>query len=74
MKVVVLSDTHAKGLKDLPERILEDLKRADLIIHAGDPKFNTPHVIKAFIGLILNINVCESNLFILSLFIMAFSL
>ncbi len=36
MKVVVLSDTHAKGLKDLPERILEDLKRADLIIHAGD--------------------------------------
>ena len=38
------------------------------------PKFNTSHVIKAFIGLILNINVCESNLFILSLFIMAFTL
>lgn len=36
MKVVVLSDTHAKDLADLPERILEDLKKADLIIHAGD--------------------------------------
>jgi putative phosphoesterase len=36
MKVVVLSDTHAKDLKDLPGRILEDLKKADLIIHAGD--------------------------------------
>jgi len=36
MKVVVLSDTHAKDLADLPERILEDLKKAELIIHAGD--------------------------------------
>lgn len=36
MKVVVLSDTHAKDLADLPEGILEDLKKADLIIHAGD--------------------------------------
>jgi putative phosphoesterase len=36
MRIVVLSDTHAKDLTDLPERILEDLKRADLIIHAGD--------------------------------------
>lgn len=36
MEVVVLSDTHAKDLADLPERILEDLKKAELIIHAGD--------------------------------------
>lgn len=36
MKVVVLSDTHAKDLADLPERILEDIKKADLIIHVGD--------------------------------------
>ena len=33
---MVLSDTHAKDLKDLPGRILEDLEKADLIIHAGD--------------------------------------
>ncbi len=32
----MLSDTHAKDLGALPERILEDLKKADLIIHAGD--------------------------------------
>lgn len=36
MMTVVLSDTHAKDLNDLPERILEDLKKADLIIHVGD--------------------------------------
>jgi len=36
MKVVVLSDTHAEDLADLPERILKDLEKADLIIHAGD--------------------------------------
>ncbi|MGB2842358.1 MAG: metallophosphoesterase family protein [Halobacteriota archaeon] len=36
MEVVVLSDTHAKDLADLPERILEDLRKAELIIHAGD--------------------------------------
>jgi len=38
------------------------------------PKFNTSSITKAFIGLILNINVCESNLFALSLFIMVFTL
>lgn len=32
----MLSDTHAKDLDDLPERILEDIKKADLIIHVGD--------------------------------------
>jgi putative phosphoesterase len=36
MMAVVLSDTHAKDLEDLPERILEDMKKADLIIHVGD--------------------------------------
>ncbi|RCV62702.1 hypothetical protein C5S53_17515 [Methanophagales archaeon] len=36
MKIVVLSDTHAKDLTDLHERILDDLNSVDLIIHAGD--------------------------------------
>jgi len=36
MMAVVLSDTHAKDLADLPERILEDMKKADLIIHVRD--------------------------------------
>ena len=33
---VVLSDTHAKDLDGLPERIVGDMKKADLIIHVGD--------------------------------------
>lgn len=37
MKIVVLSDTHMpQKAKKLPERLLEDLQKADLIIHAGD--------------------------------------
>jgi putative phosphoesterase len=37
MKVVVLSDTHMpKRAKKLPSRLIEELKEADLIIHAGD--------------------------------------
>ena len=37
MKIVVLSDTHLpKRKKGLPTRLLEELKNADLIIHAGD--------------------------------------
>ena len=36
MIVVVLSDTHASDLSDLPARIVDDTKKAELIIHAGD--------------------------------------
>ncbi|WP_280768835.1 metallophosphoesterase family protein [Salipaludibacillus daqingensis] len=37
MKVMVISDTHIpKRAKKLPDRIISDLKKADLIIHAGD--------------------------------------
>ncbi|MFB5197522.1 metallophosphoesterase family protein [Neobacillus sp. KR4-4] len=37
MKIIVLSDTHMpKRGKSLPPRLLEELKDADLIIHAGD--------------------------------------
>jgi putative phosphoesterase len=36
MEIVVLADTHARDIADLPEQILEELKKADLIIHAGD--------------------------------------
>lgn len=31
-----MSDTHAKDLGDLPERIRKDLEKVDLIIHTGD--------------------------------------
>ncbi|MFS0777930.1 metallophosphoesterase family protein [Neobacillus sp. 3P2-tot-E-2] len=37
MKIVVLSDTHLPKRKNgLPDRLLEELKDAELIIHAGD--------------------------------------
>lgn len=37
MKVVILSDTHLpKRGTQLPERLLQELKSADQIIHAGD--------------------------------------
>ena len=32
----MISDTHAKDLVDLPERIRKDLEKVDLIIHTGD--------------------------------------
>lgn len=47
--MVVLSDTHAKELEDLPERILEDLKKEDLIIHAGD--YTSKHLLDHLRGL-----------------------
>ncbi len=37
MKILVVSDTHLHTTKkDLPERLLEDLKSSDVCIHAGD--------------------------------------
>lgn len=44
MRIVVTSDTHIKSLqkKQLPIKLQEACKRADLIIHAGD--WQTPEV------------------------------
>lgn len=38
MKIVALSDTHisSSGKKKLPDRLVQELASADLIIHAGD--------------------------------------
>ena len=37
MRIVVLSDTHIPvNAKDLPDKIYEDIKSADLLLHAGD--------------------------------------
>jgi uncharacterized protein len=37
MRIVVLADTHVPGYaKDLPRALLPALRRADLILHAGD--------------------------------------
>lgn len=36
MKVIVISDTHAAGIDQLPHKLLAALGAADLIVHAGD--------------------------------------
>ncbi len=46
MKIGVLSDTHSQ---QLPRQMLNDFKKVDLIIHAGD--FCTKDVLKALAGI-----------------------
>ena len=37
MKIGVVSDTHLPNAgKDFPEELIKELKKVDLIIHAGD--------------------------------------
>jgi uncharacterized protein len=50
MKMVVVSDTHLpKKKKGLPERLLEALKDAELIIHAGDwQSINVYHELQSY--------------------------
>ncbi len=37
MKIVVISDTHlSAGVVKLPDKLLEDIKKSDMVIHAGD--------------------------------------
>ncbi len=36
MRLLVLADTHVNDVRGLPERVCEELKNVDLIVHAGD--------------------------------------
>ncbi len=36
MRIVVISDTHAQSLSEIPAAIVNALGKADLIVHAGD--------------------------------------
>ncbi len=37
MKIVVISDTHLfSGIDNFPEKLVKDIKSADLVIHTGD--------------------------------------
>ena len=37
MRIIVISDTHVPERADkLPEKLLEDIKKADMLIHVGD--------------------------------------
>ncbi|WP_173918083.1 metallophosphoesterase [Halobacillus sp. Marseille-Q1614] len=47
MQLVILADTHMpKKAKQLPEKLVQELQKADLIIHAGD--WQTPEVYEQF--------------------------
>lgn len=36
MKICVISDTHARRIKDLPPALVSVMKKADIIVHLGD--------------------------------------
>lgn len=36
MRIVVISDTHAHSLEELPKPIIDACKKSDLIVHCGD--------------------------------------
>lgn len=36
MKIVVISDTHSHSIEEIPSELVDALKGADLIVHAGD--------------------------------------
>ncbi|MFC7063042.1 metallophosphoesterase family protein [Halobacillus seohaensis] len=47
MEIVVVSDTHMpKKNKPMPDRLKQEMKKADLVIHAGD--WQTPEVYEEF--------------------------
>ncbi|WAB25043.1 phosphoesterase [Lysinibacillus phage vB_LfM_LysYB1] len=39
LKIGVLSDTHCRGLKDLPSIVMKTFKDVDAFIHAGDAQY-----------------------------------
>ncbi len=36
MKIVVISDTHTDSINNLHKQVLDEMSKADMIIHAGD--------------------------------------
>lgn len=36
MRILIISDTHTDSIKKLPKKILAELSKADLVVHAGD--------------------------------------
>ena len=35
-RIVVISDTHTRSLKGLPEKLVKELSQADIVVHCGD--------------------------------------
>lgn len=61
MKICVLSDTHIPDrARELPARLLNELKTADMVIHAGD--LVDPAVYKALCDVCKDVRVVSGNM------------
>jgi len=48
-RIVVISDTHARSLKRLPQELMKELSKADYVVHCGD--YSTIAVLEELRGL-----------------------
>ncbi|MCX5696097.1 MAG: metallophosphoesterase [Candidatus Omnitrophica bacterium] len=61
MKIVVISDTHLPERADrLPAKLLEEIKSADMLVHAGD--FVSPELFKELKSLCKNVKAVWGNM------------
>jgi putative phosphoesterase len=48
MKILIMSDTHAKRYSDLPEVLRSEIEKSDAVIHAGD--YGSGSFLKEFVS------------------------
>jgi len=63
-RIAVISDTHARSLKELPQGLVNELAQADIVVHCGDYTTSSlldevRRVAKRFIGVYGNIDPRE---------------
>ena len=63
-RILVISDTHAKSLRDLPKGLLKEIAAADIVVHCGDyTSLSLLHELrdlaKKFVGVYGNVDSIE---------------
>lgn len=63
-RILVISDTHSKSLKDLPKALLKEIAAADIVVHCGDYNYlsllhELRDISKKFVGVYGNIDPIE---------------
>jgi len=63
-RIVVIADTHARSLKELPQELVKELAEADIVIHCGDYTYPSlldelRRMAKRFIGVYGNMDPKE---------------
>ncbi len=51
-KVLIIGDTHISSFTDLPNKLLQDIKESDWVIHVGD--YTSKNIVEGFIQLKAN--------------------